>query len=382
MQQSFGSRPELDDLTFSAFGYQMAQHFQDIPTVDDAHSDKLLDAARRWLDEAMARPNHPEVGVWGRVCHGVLRHHAGTIASAHFVQDRNRVAAYLNAIPHVDDDILLATARLKRAPSLIVARTYHERPAVDALLKVLKIVVEPGTALARERVLLRALLEDNKWQLSSLIERLHESRDALAAYDTEVSGGSSRTPPDEMPSSFGPLYYLACQAVVETGWRPQDSIVYSPLWAHLGCPGMDEVQRLKLIAALRSSMPHQDAAGLANVSTRTSLTSDQVDAFFPIRWMDAALPELAENLIRIYAMGRMERGDRIFSEIRTGALFENKLAQEHPELHRALCIHFVLFPDSCQWETNADSLVDTFKVLRGAPMEPMEMYALPPLDGP
>lgn len=381
MQTSFGTRPELDDLTFSAFGYQMAQHFQDLPTVNDAHSDKLLDAARRWLDEATGRPNHPDMGVWGRVCHGVLRHHAGTIASAHFVQDRNRVAAYLNAMSSIDDGVLLATARLQRAPSLIVARTYYERPAVDALLKVLKIVVEPGTALSRDGMLLRTLLEDGQWQLSSLIERLHGSRESLAAYATEASGGSSQTPSEELPSSFGPLYYLACQAVVETSWRPQDSTVYRPLWGHLGCPGMGDAQRTKLIATLRSSMPRQDAAGLANVSTRASLTSDQVNAFFPIRWMDASLPELAENLIRIYAMGRMERPDRIFSEIRTGALFENKLAQEHPELHRALCIHFVLFPDSSQWETNADSLVEVFRALLGVPMAPVETYSLPSLDG-
>lgn len=129
-------------------------------------------------------------------------------------------------------------------------------------------------------------------------------------------------------------------------------------------------------------MPHQSAAGLNNVFTRTFLTPEQIDAFFPIRWMDVDLSELAENLISIYAMGRIERRDRILSEIRTGDLFERKLAQEHPELHSVLCTHFVLFPDSSGWDTNATSLVNAFNVLRGVPTVPLETYALPHLDGP
>ena len=380
MQHSFGSRPDLDDLTFSACGYQMAQVFQELPIVEEKQSDNLLEAARRWLDEAMKRPNVPDFAVWGGVCHGVLRHHAGTMATPHFMQDRDRVVAYLNGMAGIEESSLLATARLQRAPSLMGARTYYERPAVDALQKVLKLVLDPGTAMARDRTLLRALMAQGAWDLSAMLERLHESRLPLAAYAKGASGGSSETPPHELPASFGALYCLACQAVVDTSWRPKDTEVYRPLWGQLATPGVGELQRAQLIGILRAAMPRQTAAGLVNVFTKTFLTPEQIQAFFPSAWQEASLPELAENLISIYAMGRGERKERMLSEIRTGDLFECQLAQVHPELHSALCMHFVMFPDSSGWDTHAESLVEVFKTLSGAPMVAIESYALPSMD--
>lgn len=332
----------------------------------------LLEPIRTWLDEAALRQPRGALA-WGFLCNVVLEQHFPNVKTDAFQRDRAWLQAYLAAMETVSAEEL-STPGVYVSTVEIHTRRYWTRPVSHGLKRVLNtlgVSRTPGSSTP----MLEALLAEG-WAPKRLAVRLHELLPEQMQHLRETHGHDGM----QSETPYFKLMATLCHAVATSSWKPEDTPVFGAIWNYVGAYNETPVQIEAMHRALVACMPSQIVHGLNNVVSQHSMLNNTVDFFFPLPLDRPEPTALLSGIINILAMTRA--ADYEFEPDRVRSLhFEQRLAEYHPELAVLISLHFELFPESMDDNTNVAMLLPAFEgLVRKEAVQPANIFDLPNLS--